>query len=153
MKEIEVEVKNFLQAQGFIIVSTLDQNGTIHNACKDIVEIEPEGRIYLLDLYHGVTYKNLSRNPGISIAAVDEHKFKGFCLKGRARVLTGDAVNNKIIKAWEDRITTRLAQRVLKNIGGSKGHPRHPEVLLPPPKYLIAMEVDEVIDLAPSHIK
>ena len=137
-----------------VIVSTVDCDNAPHNSCKGIVEIKPAGQVFLLDLYHGQTLRNLMQNQNISITAVDEHKFKGYCLKGAARMLESeDPLSLELIKAWEDRITSRLTQRVLRNLGGQKGHHTHPEFLLPKPKYLIVMEVREAINLTPQHIK
>jgi hypothetical protein len=53
------------------------------------------------------------------------------------------------MKAWERRMANRITQRVLKNIGGVKGHPHHPEAGLPRPKYLIVVDVQEIVDLTP----
>ena len=36
---------------------------------------------------------------------------------------------------------------------GEKGHPEHPEALLPKPEYLIAMQVEDIIDLRPHHLR
>lgn len=84
---------------------------------------------------------------------MDEHRFKGYCLKGKAKIIQSDKIKSQIIKAWEEKIASRLTQRLLKNIHEGKGHPRHPEVLLPKPEYMIIMEVKEIIDLAPQHLK
>jgi len=54
---------------------------------------------------------------------------------------------------WEDKITSRISHRLLKNIHGEKGHAAHPEALLPGPAYLIAVDIRKVIDLIPTHIK
>jgi hypothetical protein len=89
----------------------------------------------------------------MSITAVDEHRFKGYTLKGTAQIIPGEEFDEKLIKSWEDKITSRLTQRVIKNLGGQKGHPRHPEIFLPKPKYLIAMRTEEVVDLTPHHIR
>lgn len=153
IKKIKNEIIHFFQSQGCVIVSTITKQGALHNSCKGIIEIKPDGRIYLLDLYRGSTYNNLISNPNISITAIDEHKFKGYCLVGKARILTVEEVNSEIIKAWEVRLTSRITQRVLKNIAGDKGHPHHPEALLPEPKYIIAMQTKEVVDLTPYHLK
>lgn len=104
----------FLQNRGCVIVSTVDKNGFPHSACKEIVKINKNGRIYLLDLYKGKTYENLKRNANISITAVDEHRFKGYCLKGKAKIIVGNQLDPQIIAAWEARIVSRLTQRVLK---------------------------------------
>ena len=146
------DVINFLETQGFVIVSTLDKDGFVHNSCKGIVQIIPNGKLYLLDLYQGRTYENLKRNPRISITAVDEHKFKGYSIKGKAKIIAQEKLTPGMIKAWEDKITSRLTTRLLKNIREEKGHPHHPEALLPKPEYMIMMEAEEIVDLTPRHI-
>ena len=153
MKRLSDVVVTFFQNQGFVIVSTIDTNKSIHNSCKGIVKIEHKGTVYLLDLYRARTFFNLKRNPHISITAVDEHSFKGYCLKGRARLLKQKEIDSRLIKAWEDKITNRITARLLKNLRQEKGHPRHPEALLPKPEYIIAMRVDEIVDLTPHNLK
>jgi predicted pyridoxine 5'-phosphate oxidase superfamily flavin-nucleotide-binding protein len=153
MKEIPEEVVHFFQNQGFVIVSTISKDGSLHNACKGIVEMSRDGLVYLLDLYRGKTHQNLKHNSRISVTAVDEHRFRGYCLKGNAIMMQSKELKPQLIKDWEDRITSRITQRLLRNIRQEKGHLRHPEALLPSPKYLIAMKVEEVIDLTPHHLK
>src|SRR3989338_6743430 len=153
MKRLPEDVVQFFHSQSFVIVSTIDRDGGAHSACKGIVDIKRGGTVYLLDLYRGNTYANITRNPRITITAVDEHKFRGYCLKGKAITIHKGGLQAQIIKAWEDRITSRLTQRLLKNLREEKCHARHPEVLLPSPKYMIAMEVHEIIDLTPHHLK
>jgi hypothetical protein len=87
------------------------------------------------------------------ITSIDEHKFSGYCLKGRGKILPKEEIDADIIKAWEEKITSRLTQRLLRNIHGEKGHSHHPEVLLPKPEYMIVMEVETIIDLTPHHLK
>lgn len=153
MAELSRELVQFLEDQGCVIVSTIDDKGFAHSACKGIVKIDQEGNVYLFDLYQGRTYDNLEKNPRISITAFDEHRFIGYCLKGKAGIVKKDVLEPEIIKAWEDRITSRLTRRVLKNLREEKGHPAHPEVLLPKPAYLILMKVSEIVDLAPHNLR
>lgn len=152
MKNIPNEVISFLHNQSFVIVSTTDKDGTPHSACKGIVDITKKGRVYLLDLYLKQTYINLRRSPKINITTVDEHKFKGYCLKGKAKILKGKLPAH-LLKAWDNRIASRITQRVLRNIHDEKGHPKHPEALLPKPEYIIVVEVNEIIDLTPQHLR
>jgi general stress protein 26 len=153
MKKLSNDVIHFFQNQGCVIVSTIDKNGFLHSSCKGIVKINSDGRIYLLDLYRAKTHENLKRNPSISITAIDEHKFIGYCLKGKGVILSDGKLHSQIIKAWDDRITSRLTRRLLKNIREEKGHLKHPEILLPKPQYLVAMEVQEIVDLTPHQLK
>jgi len=150
---ISSEAIEFFHKQHFTVISTIDKNGYPHNACKGIVEIDKSGRVYLLDLYMAGTYENLKINPHISITAVDEHKFKGYSLKGRAKIIPKEKVTRRILKMWEDRINSRISHRLLKNLQGEKGHEAHPEALFPMPAYLIEVDVTEVVDLTPPHIK
>ena len=147
------ELVHFLHRQGHTVISTIDEDGSIHNSCKGIVEIDKEGNIYLLDLYKQRTYENLKNNNHITLTVVDEHKFEGYCLKGKATIVDEKKVSSKTIEAWEKKITGRISQRILKNVHGQKGHPKHPEMLLPKPEYLIMMEVDKIVDLTPQILK
>ena len=147
------DVIHFFQEQGFVIISTIDKNGYPHNSCKGIIEITNDGKVYLLDVYRAKTHENLTNNPHVSISMVNEHKFSGYCLKGKAKVMPPEELKPNIIKAWEDRITSRLTQRLLKNMLEQKGHPRHPEAMLPKPQYLIVIDVEEVVNLTPQHLK
>lgn len=153
MARLSEDVIHFFKKQGFAIVSTLNSDATIHTACKGILKIIPEGKIYLIDLYVGKTYQNLTKNNTISITAADEHTFSGFSLEGRASIVSRDKLEPEIIKAWDDMIVSRVTRRLLKNIREEKGHPSHPEALMPNPKYMIMMEVKEVTDLTPKHLK
>lgn len=153
MIRLSNEVVSFFLNAGFVIVSTIDRRGRPHNACKGIVKINTKGAIYLLDLYLKDTYKNLKNKPYLAITAVDEHRFKGYCIKGKAKILEGKKLRPELLKAWEERIASRLTQRLLKNIREEKGHPGHPEALLPKPEYIIFLDAQEVIDLTPHHLR
>jgi uncharacterized pyridoxamine 5'-phosphate oxidase family protein len=153
MIKLSREIINFFQGQGYAIISTIDANGMPHSACKDIVMMDEQGRIYLLDLYLKRTYDNLKTNPNISVTVVDEHKFKGYCLKGKARIVGRDELSAEILGAWEARITARITQRMIKNLHEEKGHARHPEARLPKPRYLILAEIEEIVDLTPLNFK
>jgi len=152
IKQLPQPVIDFLENQGYVIVATLDHNGIPHASCKGIVEIKPDGHVYLLDLYSDRTLDNLKRNPRISITAVDEHRFMGFCLKGRAKAVNVDKLSPRVGLAWEEKINTRITRRILKNMREEKGHPHYPEALLPKPEYMLVMKVTEIVDLSPSHI-
>ena len=150
---IPEDVVQFFEGQGSVIVSTIDQEGSPHNSCKGIIEISPRGLIYLLDVYKQKTFENLKRNPNISITAVDEHRFVGYSLKGKAKIIAGKDLGSKVIRSWEERVSGRITQRLIRNIHEEKAQSHHPEALLPKPEYLIAIKVNEIVDLTPQHIK
>ncbi len=153
MKKLPTEIVDFFHTQGCVLLSTIDKEGFPHSSCKGVVKIDPAGRVYLLDVYNGKTYENIIRAPQVSLSAFDEHKFIGYCLKGKARITLQKALSKEIIESWDNKITSRLTQRLLKNLHDEKGHVSHPEAKLPRPKYLIIVEVNEIIDLAPYHLR
>ncbi len=136
-----------------MVISTIDENGFPRSACKGIVEISAQGRVHLLDVYLKNTYNNLRRNPKVSLTAVDEHNFKGYCLQGQAKIHPAGKIAPELLRAWEARIASRITQRLLKNVSDKKGHPGHPEAGLPKPEYMIEVQVEEIVDLTPQHLK
>ena len=74
-------------------------------------------------------------------------------LKGKARIVPDEKLNPEIKKAWEHRIAGRITSRVIRNVQGEKGHPRHPEAHLPEPEYLILMEAEEIVNLSPHPLR
>ena len=153
MNPLSEDIIQFFQKQGCVIVSSIDSKGFPHSACKGIVKINQSGSIYLLDAYRGQTLQNLKNNPSVNVTAFDEHKFIGYCLKGKAELIDQDRLSPQIKKAWEARLAGRITQRLIKNIREQKGHSRHPEALLPRPEYMIVVDVGEVVDLTPHNLK
>jgi uncharacterized pyridoxamine 5'-phosphate oxidase family protein len=153
MKKLSEQIVRFFHNEPFVIVATLDKNKRFWNSCKGIVDIDKKGLIYLLDLYKRKTYANLKEDHSISLTAVNEHNFAGYSLIGNARIVKRRDIKGKIIKQWHARLNKRITRRVIKNIRGEKGHPKHPEALFPNPEYLIEVEVTGIIDLTPGHIK
>jgi hypothetical protein len=146
--KLKKEIISFLGKQGFTVVSTIGADGYPHNSCKGIVRIDEE-KIYLIDLYTGKTRANLKDNPHIAITAVDEHSFRGFCIKGRAREINEDEIPPDMAEDWKKKIHGRIVTRIVNSVRGRKGHPSHPEALMPGPKYIIEVDVEKIIDLAP----
>jgi len=153
MLALDSDIFELLARQNFVFVSTLDEKGSIHNACKGIVRAEPEGRIYLLDVYLRRTFDNLRRDPRISITFAEEHRFSGFCLKGTARIIRKEDAPPDILAEWERRLNARISQRLVRNLQDEKGTRVHPEARLPGPQYIIVVEVEEIVDLTPEHLK
>ena len=153
MKRLTADVVNFFQNQNFVIVSTIDKKGCPHTSCKGLIKINKNGKAYLLDLYKTKTFRNLKHNSSIGITAVDEHRFKGYFLKGKAKLVDIGELKSHVLKVWENKIVERISNRVVKNIRGEKGHTKHPEALLPKPTYMIDMEIKDVVDLTPHKLK
>ncbi len=150
MKELNSDIISFFRDQGFTIISTLNNDGSLHSSCKGIIDIERDGVVYLLDLYHGKTFKNLKDNKNITITAVDEHRYVGYALSGIAQIIAKEDIDDKIYELWEKNVSKRASKRLIKNIKEDHKVKHHPEVKFPAPKYLIRVEIDKIVDLAPQ---
>lgn len=145
------EIIHFLESQKSVIVSTLDGEGRIHCAVKGIVGIEKKGRVFLIDLYMKRTFANLKKNRTISITAVDEHGFKGYSVQGTARIIPRKDIRRHIVEEWERRILKRISSRMVRSVKASTTSSSHFEAELPAqPKYVIEMDVTNIVDLSPS---
>lgn len=153
MINLSKEIIYFFQNQEFAIVSSLDKSGCIHCSAKGIAEIEPEGKVYLIDLYHAHTFRNLKNNPTVSITAINSHQFIGYTLKGKANIIERKQIASHIIEKWKEKLIQRISKRVIKNIKVDKSGSHQPEVNFPNPKHLIVATIESIVDLAPAHLK
>ncbi len=149
-KELNQNIINLLTKQGFVIVSSINEDGAIHSSAKGVVGIEESGRIFIIDLYRARTYNNLKVNPRVTVTFVDEHKFEGYALQGQAKIVEKKDIAGSIIAEWEDRVIQRISKRMIRNLHNGSSSSHHPEASFPHPEQLIEINVEEIIDLAPS---
>ena len=146
------DILNFFEKQDSVIVSTINVAGSIHCAVKGIVSTKEEEKIFLIDLYLRETFKNLKKNPTISITALDEHLFKGYTIQGEAEIIFRDKIHEEIFADWERRVVERISKRVSRSVGAGLQSRVHHEAHLPThPQYLIKVTIKNVVDLRPPH--
>ena len=154
MTAIPHNVKQFLEKEHYVIVASLNKNKNIHTSAKGVLEVDPKGKIYILDLYKAWTYRNVKRNSSVTLTLVDDHKFKGYSIEGRAKIIKEDILSKKTMKVWHDKLAKRIARRIVRHIKEETGeHKAIPEAKFPLPKYLIEVSVDRIVDLAPQKLK
>ena len=150
--KLDQDIINFFEKQDSVIVSTIDAEGRIHCSVKGIVEAQDKSKILLVDLYLYRTFRNLKKNPAVSLTAVDDHTFKGYTLQGIAEIIPRDKMHERIFEDWEKRVVQRISKRISKSVkAGLKSHKHHEAHLPAHPKYLISVTVENVIDLCPPH--
>ncbi|MFA6378392.1 MAG: pyridoxamine 5'-phosphate oxidase family protein [Candidatus Omnitrophota bacterium] len=147
---IDKDIVSFFEKQDAVIVSTIDSAGRIHCSVKGIISADSNENIFLVDLYLYRTFRNLKKNPTISITAIDEYLFKGYTLQGEAEILHRDEMYESIFEDWERRVVLRISKRVARNVARGVKADTHHEAHLPlHPQYLIKMNVKNIIDLKP----
>jgi len=151
--KISEDIVAFILKQGYSIVSTVNKKGKIHCTAKGIVGIEPEGRIFIIDLFRHSTYKNLKENKTISITVIEERSFRGYTFQGTAKIVAHNDMEDHILTKWEAAIIRRITNRMIKGVQRGVKSPGHFEAALPhKPKYLIEVDVESIIDLSPPNL-
>ena len=154
MIEIPDSVKHLLDKQHVAIVSTLDDDGVIHTSAKGVVEVDPKGKVFVLDLYKARTFRNVEKNSNVTLTVIDEHRFKGYSLSGKAIIVEEKDIPKEKMNIWHEKLATRIARRVISHVKEERPHEESiPEASFPMPKYLIKVLVDKIIDLAPQRLK
>ena len=151
MIPISSKIASFLRKQKIAVISTFNGEGKIHCSVKGILGVDEKGKMCLIDLYYNKTYENLKKNPKSSITVVDEEKFIGYTLQGQAHIVPKDSIEPRLLDHWEERMLERISKRVIDGVQSGKKTSSHHEARLPrKPKYLIELQVENIIDLSPS---
>ncbi|MCK5706425.1 MAG: pyridoxamine 5'-phosphate oxidase family protein [Candidatus Aureabacteria bacterium] len=152
--ELSNNIIFYLKKHHTAIVSTFDDKGRIHCSIKGIVGIMPEGKVHIIDVYKLNTYKNLLKNPEISVTMFNEKNFTGYTLQGKAKIVPRNDINDHLILEWEERVTKRIATRVIESVQTETESNKHYEAELPKkPQYLIEVDIDNIVDLSPPHMR
>jgi predicted pyridoxine 5'-phosphate oxidase superfamily flavin-nucleotide-binding protein len=86
MSKIPDEIKDFLKSY-LAYVATVDEDGMPNVVPKGDIAILNENTIVFADLYSHQTKKNLMKNPRIAISVVNPAGYKGYQIKGRAKII------------------------------------------------------------------
>ena len=152
--KIPEAVENILEKEHFVVVSSAESNKTIHTSAKGVIEVDPKGRIFMLDLYKGKTYVNIRKNPHVTLTVINERGFRGYSIKGRAKIVKKETLSKKTLTLWNEKLAKRIARRIISHVKDQRAeHEAIPEASFPFPKYLIEVFVDKIVDLAPRKLK
>lgn len=123
--------------------------GGIHCAVKGVADVDQAGQIFFMDLFSGRTLQNLKKMPVISVTAIDEDKFIGYSLKGKAVIFSPSEKHRDIINKWENYVIQKISDRIIAGVRlGKKSKEIFETRLLAAAKHIIRMDVEEIIDLS-----
>ncbi len=124
MTKIRNELKDFLKRY-LAFVATVDTKGRPNVVPKGNLAVQGDNQIVFADLYSHQTKKNLKHNPNIAITVVNPAGYKGYQLKGSAKIIEHG-------KAY-DKLAVEL---------GGDGQLNHPDA-----KYAVKVKINKVIDI------
>jgi len=124
MAKISDEIKSFLKNY-LAYVATADDKGIPNVVPKGDIAILDDDEIVFADLYSHQTKNNLAKNPKIAVTVVNPAGYKGYQLKGTAKIIE------------HGKIYDELATRVQES-----GQLNHPNA-----KYAVKIKVNKIIDI------
>ena len=86
MSRLSGEIKDFIQNH-LAYVATVDEKGVPNVVPKGDIAILDDNTVLFADLYSHQTKKNLTKNPNIAITIVNPAAYKGYQLKGKAKIV------------------------------------------------------------------
>jgi len=148
------DLMDFLKDHHTAVVSTLDDNGCVHTSIKGITGIDVAGRLFVVDLYKKLTYENISKRSCVTVTVFDHDRFLGWSLQGRGKVVEREGMTAELHADWEDRIVSRISERLIGNLRSAFGGKANYEAQLPHQlQYVIEVDVEKIVDLRPTCIK
>lgn len=124
MVKFSDEIKDFLKNH-LAYVATVNEKGIPNVVPKGDIAILDDNQIVFADLYSHQTKKNLIKNPNIAVTVVNPAGYKGYQLKGKAKIIE----RGKAYNALSEQIS-------------EGGQLRHPNA-----KYAVKIKVNKIIDI------
>lgn len=124
MSSISGEIKDFLKNY-LAYVATVDEKGMPNVVPKGDMAILDDNTVVFADLYSHQTKKNLTQNPNIAITVVNPASYRGYQLKGKAKIIEQGKEYNLLSK--------QLC---------GEGQLNHPDA-----KYAVKVNVNKIIDI------
>jgi len=125
MSKIPEQVKEFFTTH-LAYVATSDKKGVPNVVPKGDMAILDDDQIVFADLYSHQTKKNLLENPKIAITAINPAGYKGYQIKGTAKIVE------------RGREFDRLFEKAV-----GYGQLSHPDA-----KYAVKIKVSQIIDVS-----
>ncbi len=124
MSKIFSEIKDFLKNY-LAYVATVDGKGMPNVVPKGDIAILEDNTIVFADLYSHQTRQNLTKNANIAITVVNPAAYKGYQLKGKAKIVEHGKEYDLLAKE-----------------AGGGGQLNNPAA-----KYAVKIKIDKIIDI------
>jgi predicted pyridoxine 5'-phosphate oxidase superfamily flavin-nucleotide-binding protein len=100
MGSLSNAVKDFVRRQKLGFIATVCPDGTPNLSPKGTVTVWDDEHLAFLDICSPGTVSNLLHNPSIEINMVDVFIRRGFRFKGKAKVLSGGDLFDKVMASY-----------------------------------------------------
>ena len=124
MVKLSEEIKDFLK-NNLSFVATVDEKGMPNVVPKGNLCALDDATLVFADLYSHQTKNNLAENPKVAITVVNAAGYKGYQLKGKAKVIE------------RGKVYDELSRQAL-----GAGQLDHPDA-----KYAVKVKVEKIIDI------
>jgi len=134
-----------------VFVGSCDPEGKPNTAPKMLIDVIEPNVVFVLDYRSTNTHANVSKNPRISLAFMDEQTFTGFRLTGTCEIVDSGKDFELAKEVWHKRLISYETDRMLERIRGGFSA-RHAENVLPENFVVIKLSAKEAARVEPDRI-
>lgn len=157
------DIQELLKREHIAYVSTVDpESNDINVSIKGIIDFDNENqKIFFLDMFKGVTRKNLLTHPKATIAIADLKNFCAYQFQGPVKMIDSGEVFDRYTANWNmvkqnrfrERVSQNLTSTIISSLSDAIKDKPADEYDLPMPKYVIELSVEKTISLSPFNKK
>jgi hypothetical protein len=141
-------IQKLLENKKFVFLATADLTGRPNVAPKFLVKLERHD-LYLVDYVLGTTWENINVNAKAAISFLDSETLRGYLLRGTARALLAGKEFDEIIREFQDKQLSLIAERVAEGVSRAKKH-KDFGIALPEKGGVIKFHIDEFVEIGSS---
>jgi len=141
----DVELRKLLEGREFIAVATCDKALRPNSAPKFILKVDGH-TVYLVDYTIGMTWKNITANPRVSLSFMDHAILMGYQLNGTVTIIQKGRVYEKMCKEMIDKEIRLTAQHIIEEVRGKARHEQF-EVGITERFIILKVSVREIVQI------
>ncbi len=147
-KIISKELNKVLRKKEFINVGSCDFKGRPNVAPKFLLKVDGD-YMYLVDYVMGRTWRNLKKNPRLSLSTLNQDTLMGYQLNGSVDMIKEGSSYEKLLTEYRDKQIDFSAVRVAEGVRRGREH-EHTEAAFPEKVVFFKVKIEEIVKIVPT---
>lgn len=141
----KIDLKKLLEGKEFLSVATCGPDGMPNAAPKFLLKVEGH-TIWLVDYTIGKTWRNLLRNPRVSLSFMDAKMLLGYQLNGTVKIIEKGRIYDRMCNEMIDKEIRLTAQHIIEAVRGNAKHERF-EVGITEKFIIFKVSIHEIVQI------
>lgn len=145
---IPKEIRALLEKNPYVVVATSTLKGKPNAGPKFLLAYDNES-LWLVDYVKTRTWKNINKNPQVSIAIMDPKALTAYQLRGRAYIITKKEDVRNMTEKLHDKTTDLSVQRIIEAVRSGVKSETY-EISMPSRVVFIIFKVKHISIISPT---